>query len=257
MKKNVSNILVALLCCNILLLLNGCLQKDNTYGIIDTPVVSSDGKYIACIVAESESLTYQENGGYRKTNYSTSYWLKQYETATGKLLKKKNLISTAETTNPDISCYGSFDNKIWLYVNGIEAYEINSLEKLTDEKEIATNNGVKKTLFPYGSRHVNPSVENGHIDFIADNSEQYRLQLRNLKIINKKEIKDTGTEKRSVDLQHDDHYGTRCDTFSNNMFAFANGEASAMQARPGTYGLKESAYHMKLFKGSYIVMPLQ
>ncbi|MES2847736.1 MAG: hypothetical protein V4685_01665, partial [Bacteroidota bacterium] len=118
-----------------ILFLSSCFPKYNTYGVEGIPVLSDDNKKIICLVAESEATSHQENGGFVKTTYRTSYWLKQYETVTGKLIKKKKLLD--HTDNPDISCYGSYDNKIWLYVNGIEAYDINSLEKLTGEKEIA------------------------------------------------------------------------------------------------------------------------
>lgn len=72
-----------------MVLMEGCISTYNTAGIVDVPVVSSDNKYLVAVVAESEALSHQENGGFIQTSYSTSYWLKQYEIATGKLLKKK------------------------------------------------------------------------------------------------------------------------------------------------------------------------
>jgi hypothetical protein len=156
----------------------------------------------------------------------------------------------------DISCFGSFDNKIWLYVNGIRAYDMNSLEEVNNEEKIAAANGMKKTIFPYDERLVYEGVEKGYIDFIADNGEQYRLQLKELKIINRKEIKDAGIEKRKIDLHRDDDYGTQCDTFGSQVFAFAKNEAAANEARPGLYRLEERGYRMKLFKGGYTLEPL-
>ncbi len=241
-----------------ILFFSSCFPKYNTYGIEGIPVLSHDSKQIVCVVAESEATSHQENGGFVKATYSTSYWLKQYETATGKLLKKKKLLGAAEVDNPDISCYGNFDNKIWLYVNGIAAYDINSLEKLTGEKEIAAGNGVKKTLFPYGSRLVNAAVENGYIDFTADNGEQYRLQLKDLKIINKEGLKDNGgnAEKRISRLLHKEDYGVRCDTLNNNMFAFAKDITAAGNCNLGDYNLTEVAYRMKLFRADYTMRRL-
>lgn len=244
---------IVFLCSVCVLLLGSCLDKYNTYGIVDIPFVNIDGRYFICIVAESNATIHMENGGYNKTSYRTTYWLKKYETATGKLIKKKELLDY--TDNPDIGCYGSFDNKIWLYVNGIVAYDMDTLEKLMGEKEIAASNGVKKTMFPYGSRLVNAFVEKGFIDFTADNGEQYRLNLKDQKIINKENIKEEegDDEEKETRLFREDEYGARCDTFNNAVFILANDIAAAEQSRPNNYDLHETAYRMKMFKAAYAI----
>lgn len=231
----------------------GCLERHNNYGVEGIPVISDDGKYLVAVIAESEAMTYSENGGFRKTTYSTSYWLKKYETATGKLLQKKGLIFSAEKTNSTATCYGSCDNKIWLYINGLQAYDFSNLQEVVNEEKLAAGNGMKKNIFPYGDRLINPSVENGYIDFIADNGDEYRILLKNLKIINKEDIEQKGRETgRWVSrLLKKDDYGVRCDTFGTAMFALAKDSAAAANCSPVNNSVNEVMYRMRLYKANY------
>ncbi len=257
--KKIKNTLIILLFFSTALLTTGCFPKSNTYGVDGIPVVSGDKKSIVAVVAESEGLSHQENGGFVKTIYNTSYWLKKYDIATGELLKKKELIASAEKTNSTASCYGVYDNKVWVYVNGIVAYDINSFEEVVNEEKMAAVNGVKRIIFPYGERLVNPSVENGYIDFTADNGEAFRLILKDLKIISKKDAVQTGgIPERNISrlLKKDNDYGIRCDTFNNKMFALAKDNTKAGSYYLGDYSVDEVAYRMKFFKADYTMKRL-
>ncbi|MBL0357170.1 MAG: hypothetical protein IPP72_09910 [Chitinophagaceae bacterium] len=252
-------LLISLFLIGCLVTLPGCVSKYNTSGVVDAPVVSSDSKYLIVLIAESEAFTHQENGGYRKTNYSSSYWLKQYEVATGKLLKKKKLISASEKTNTTATCYGSHDNKIWLYLNGLQAYDINTLEEVMNEEKMAEANSMNKNIFPYEERLINPSVANGYIDFTASTGEQFRIHLKNFKIINKRnaEVTAENAEKRINRLFNSDgDYGIRCDTFSNKMFALAKDSTAAINYGLSNQHLNEVAYRMRLFKADFSIRQL-
>jgi|GEM_PF-2740829 len=252
-------LLISLFFISSLAVLPGCISKYNTAGIVDIPVISSDHKYIVAVVAESEALSHQENGGFIQTSYSTSYWLKQYEMATGKLLKKKKLISASEKTNATATCYGSYDNKIWLHVNGLQAYDIYTLEEVMNEEKLAAANSMNKNMFPFDDRLISASIENGYIDFTAENGNQYRIILKSLKIINKEEII-AGEEDADKKIAHlftrDDDYGVRCDTFSNKMFALAKDSTQASAYNPVYYDLNEVAYRMRFFSADYTIRKL-
>jgi hypothetical protein len=239
------------------IMMNGCIQKHTNYGIADTPVVNAMGNTVTILVAESEGITYQENGGFRKTNYSTSYWLKQYETGSGKFLQKKKIVG-AEVTNPAIDCYGIYNNTIWLYANGLKAFDCKNLEEINNEKKIAAANGMKKTIFPYDNRLINAAVENGYIDFIADNGEAYRLSLTNYTITNKAEIEDHVKDptKSIRSLLNEDDYGTRCDTLLNKAYILAKDSTAAVNTSLTDYSLQEVAYRMRLFTTNYTVRKL-
>ena len=241
----------------IVLLLSGCLQKQNSYGIVGTPAISNDGKYIACIIAESEGLTHQENGGYRKTNYSSSYWLKQFETVTGKLIQKKKLIAQAELNNLSVTCYGGYDDKIWIYAKGLQAFDISTLEEKVNEEKIISSNSFPKQNFPYEERMMNVFIAEGYISFTATNGEKYRLGMKDLKIKSEKEItKNANNEiaERSISsLLHTDNYGTRCDTFNNHFFTFAKDSITAASSYVNNSDISETYYRMFLFTADYSI----
>jgi hypothetical protein len=242
-----------------IVLMNGCVSKQNTAGIIGAPVVSPDHKYIVAVIAESEALSHQENGGFVQTNYNSTYWLKQYEMATGKLIKKKALISSAEKSNTTVTCYGSYDNKIWLHANELQAYDINTFEEVMNEEKLAAANRMNKNIFPLDGRLISASVENGYINFTGENGEEYRILLNSLKIINKKDLvageKDTG-KKIAGFFNREDDYGIRCDSFMNKMFALAKDSKQVAEYNPANCEADEVAYRMKFFSAVYTMRRL-
>lgn len=114
--------------------LKGCQQTSTNFGIVGMPAVSLDGKLVVVLVAENDDVTSQVNGGYRKTEYTTTWWLKQYETRTGKFLKKIKLLKTGRLDNQTVTCKGVEGNKIWLDIDRVRAFDITSLEE-TDIKK--------------------------------------------------------------------------------------------------------------------------
>ena len=234
-------------------LLRGCLQKHNNYGVTGVPVVSADGRLLVVVVAENEATTYSQNGGYRRTTYSTSYWLKQYDTETGKLLKKKKLVKASELNNRSVACYGAYEGYIWLHTDQLRAYEVGSLDEKYNEEKIAAAGNINPDIFPYEERLIRPAVENGYIDFFSNSGEEYRLTLSRLEIIPKADLpEEKNTKSASTShVFHQDDYGVRSDSMHGKMFIFAKDSTEARNSSPGSYSLHEVSYRMKLFTATY------
>lgn len=252
----IKKILLHVFAVNFLFLLNGCIEKHNDYGVVGMPVISSDGKHIACIIAESEGTSRYENPTYRKTTYSTSYWLKLYETSSGKLKEKIKLLDK-NTVSPDVECFGVSDNAVWVYANGIKAFDFSTLEEKTNEEKIAKANSMRATVFPAESRMINAAVENGFIDFVADDREEYRLTLSDLKIKNKQGIEEDKSKQVNINSLLDaDAYGMRSDTFNNKLYILAKDDAAAKNSSLFNPELNETAARLKLFAADYSVRKL-
>ncbi|MFN8252326.1 MAG: PA2928 family protein [Ferruginibacter sp.] len=242
----------------LVLLLNGCLQKFNNYGVKDLPAVSADGKLLVLLVAENAATSYSQNGGYRKTTYHTSYWLKQYDVAAGKLNKKKKLFSAGELSNAGIEVCGTDGSFIWLYTDMLRVYDIASLEEVNNQDRIAASNGKSNTVFPADSRLIKPFISRGYIDFTSGNGEEYRLTLADMKIVEKDAIHENG-EDEEVNIRrllHEDDYGSRCDAINGRMYIFAKDSAAAKNISPPYDDLGEAAYRMKLFSTPFAVKKL-
>ena len=101
-------------------LLRGCLQNTTITGNRRTGC-SADGRLLVVVVARKPNHHVFAEWGLSQNHYSTSYWLKQYDTETGKLLKKKNW-SRPPTTNRSVACYGAYEGYIWLHTDQLRAY---------------------------------------------------------------------------------------------------------------------------------------
>lgn len=255
MHIKITGIFTFIFLASVTVILCSCLQRYNNYGVVGTPVTSADNKILVAVVTENAATTHSENPSYRKTTYKVTYWLKQYETATGKFLKKKKLFDADETNNRSVSCYGSYGNTIWLYANSIRAYDITTLDETANEEKLAAGNGVKKNIFPYDARLITAAVQNGYINFVSNNGDEYHLLLSEQKIIPGKLSSNTAAENAAAFFYKDD-YGVRCDTLSNHFFAFAKDSMAAAQCRPGYSTLHETAYRMKLFKADFTIKKL-
>lgn len=119
-----------------------------------------------------------------------------------------------------------------------------------NEEKLAAANSMNKNMFPYDDRLISASIENGHIDFTAENGGQYRIILKNLKIINKEKAESANGDIEKIirrSLSSADNYGNRCDTLLNKMFALAKDSTQASACNPVSYDLNEVAYRMKFF----------
>ncbi len=243
---------------SLIILLPGCLRKFDNYGITGAIISNPANAAVTVLVAENSATSYQKNGGFVKTTYTTTYWLKQYDALTGKLNIKKKVFTPGEANKLSIACYGRYGNTIWMHINGLTAFDINSLEEVTNEKDIATKNGLDANLFPVDDRLITPGLGKGYIDFIAANGEAYRIGLNDLKISKKQEAEndDDAVERKINRLIKNDDYGVRCDTFNGKLFAFAKNETAARESAPGYGSISEAAYRVKLYKAGYSVRRL-
>ena len=233
----------------LLLMTPGCLTRQNTYGVIGNPAISSDGKIMVVVVAESEATSYQVNGGYRRTSYATSYWLKQYETATGELLKKRKILSAGENENMLLLCYGGFAGKIWLHTFGFTAYDIYSLKETVNEAQLAAQNNFDRFQFPDEQRFIEESVSKGFINFTAQNGEAYHLDLGSLKItaqsaLPESESGDVNNQSRWLERLNPS-FGVRTDSFQSKMFMLAKDSITARNSYPGNGD--DDAIYKKLY----------
>jgi hypothetical protein len=251
---------VVLFLIGFMFVIKGCLTFQNTYGAVGTPVISSDGRLVVMLIAESEATNYQENGGYRKTTYHTSYWLKSYDAQTGKLLKKKKIVSAAEKQNMTPIAYGGFGDNIWLSVDKIKAYNINTLEESINEKTIIEKNQFDAGIFPYEERFINEAVATGFIYFTATTGDRYRLNLSDIKITALSDESKADQEEfiRNMHFKYekDGLSGTRCDTLNQNVLILSKDMESAEDSSPENSQVYPVYKKLYLFKADYTVRPL-
>lgn len=239
----------------LIILLNGCTQTNNSFGVVGRPAVSNDGQYVTVLVAESKGITRQVNGGYRNTTYRTSYWLKVYEMASGKLVKKKKIVSDAEERNISPVCFGGYNDKIWLLTAELTAYGITSLEEKVNEEQLITNNAFNKKEFPDDARFINEAVADGYINFRANSGQIYRIDLSSLKISSEKDAVKNKTaainQQNRIMNELRPAYGVRCDTINGKMYILAENSNTAINSNPNNIDNEPIYRKMYLFTTSY------
>lgn len=249
-RKNLYRCFFLLLGASLIIFTNGCTQTSITYGIVGSPAISNNGKLVTVLVAESKATTRQENGGYRSSSYNSSYWIKQYETATGKLVRKKKIIAAAEKMNMLPLCYGGYADKIWLHTSGLAAYDITTLEEVANEEMLLKQNNFDANNFPIDQRFIDEKVADGYIRFTAMDGEKYRIDISTLKITSENEIaKNTTTPQ--YEMLHKIIYGVRNDTMNEKMYILAKDSATAMNSRPDNSDNEAIYKRLYLFAASY------
>jgi hypothetical protein len=236
-------------------LIKGCLSSHNTYGVVGRPAVSADGKTITVVVAVSEATSYQVNGGYRRTTYNTSYWLKQYETATGKLLQQKKIDSHAEKDNLLALCYGGFADKIWVHTYGLKAYSLSNLDEVVNEEKLAAANGFNKNEFAKEERFIDEAVTEGHIIFTAESGDKYKIDLATEKITpynDTQSDKEMAIQKILRRYNHNNGFtGSRCDTINGKMYMLAKDSTDAAELQPTNADAEPVYKKLNLYTSSF------
>lgn len=236
--------------------LKSCSSSNESYGIEIKPAVSNNGKYVAAVMAKTTTTSFSENGGYRKSEYSTIYYLNLYETTTGKLVKQEKIISTGELKDKVLICYGGFDDKLWLFANELKAYDITTLEETNDSKLMALNTYLKKK-FMDAPNAVTGDAAQGFLDFTDEKREQHRLDLNNLKITPLKEIfianKPTGTAYINSVFNREESFGSCSDTSNNRLYALLKDSIELLSFNPDYKITNEGHKRVTLYSSAFQV----
>lgn len=250
-------ILLAVLVGGVLFYLKGCYQFKANFGVVGSPLLSEDGRVVVVAVTENLGVTYQVNGGYRKTDYRTICWLKQYDTHTGRLLKKKKLFKITDENQLSIKTLGVIGPLCWIHSDQLRAYDIVTMEEKFDQRSIAASNGLPADVFPRDARLIRPELEKGYIDFFSDNGEPFRLFLKDLKIYKKKDLppdpRPSNEEIHNRRDRQEGDYGERCDTFGNQVFMWAKNIQEAENLRPGKTDLEPAGREFQLYHSPYTI----
>lgn len=236
-------------------ILNGCTERHYDYGTLGIPAFTEDGRFVTVLVAETQVTTKQVNGGYRSSDYNSTYWLKQFETASGKLVKKKKLVADAEKKNMQVLCYGGYGNKIWLHTSGLVAYDLNTLEEVVNEEILAKQNNMEADQFPIEQRMYNELLSAGSIYFTGSDGNKYKINLSTLTISFEKELPRDIIAKINEQIlssmPNHINYGERLLKAGSNMFILAKDSSTALNINPNNTTNDPVYKALNLFTASF------
>lgn len=209
-----------------IVLMRGCLGKYDSYGVDGWPAVSTDSKTTAAITVENKTTSYTQRGGLTSVNYASTYFLSCYENATGNLLKRKELVELSEIKHKPVKAYGGYNNRLWIFADGLKAFDISTLEEVVNEDKLVALNPFMKNKFPRQQQFIQSLVPLGLINFTAVDGIKYQLHLGTLKIHPQQENDNRLAALSSFRLNPffmDDasDFGTAADTVQGTMYALA------------------------------------
>ena len=221
-------------------LMKGCLGEYDTYGVVGWPATSADSKITAAVTVENKTTSYTKRGGFTAINYASTYSLTAYENATGKLLKRKELVALTDLHYKPLRAYGGYNNLLWVFADGLKAFDINTLEEVVNEEKLAAHNPFIKNKFPREQQFIQSFAARGFIRFTATDGIKYQLDLTSLTIKPQEEETDNMAMLASFKLNPffmDDaaDFGVNADTLEGKLYALT---ASVKNISPGMGSIK-------------------
>ena len=162
-------------------LIRGCLSKWDSFGSVGWPGITNDQTTLVIVKSYSKTQSYSNQGGMVHKSYSTTYYLEQIDLATGELKKKKKLISQSRIKKGALNCWGGFNDLLWVYANGIKAYNMKTLELEFKEEDIETKNPQLKGKLPTEQQYYDAHINLGYITITALDGDKYNLFLTDMK----------------------------------------------------------------------------
>ena len=207
-------------------LLKGCLGKYDSYGVEGWPAFSKDNKITTAVTVENNTTSYTQRGGFTSINYASTYFISAYENASGKLLKRKKLIELNDLRYKPLRAYGGYNNLLWVFADGLKAFDVNTLEEVVNEEKLATANPFIKNKFPNQQQFIQSLVPKGFINFTAIDGIKYTLDLTTLQIKPQEEEEDKMAVIASFNLNpffmnNAADFGMSADTLEGKMYTLA------------------------------------
>lgn len=236
-------------------LIDGCLSKYDSYGVVDWPAFNNEKTEMVFVKVYNKTVSYKKNGGSTSKSYSSRYYLTKVNIQTGEIIQEEDLIHHSDLKNYQITTYGGYNETLWVNVNGIKGYDMNTLKEIINEEMILEKNPFLKGKLPDGHL-LKSNVPNGSIDFKALDAEEYRLDLKTL--VAKPYKIDHSFEYYESSFDRIDNFCINKDTFNTNYFCIEeNSDRISKEAEE----LISSNFHQNIsdikyefFKGEYEIM---
>jgi hypothetical protein len=221
----------------LLTLMRGCLSTYDNYGVEGWPATSANNKTTATVTVENKTTSYTQRDGFTAINYASTYYLSAYDNESGQLLKRKKLIELDDLKFKPLKAYGGFNNLLWVFADGLKAFDVNTLEEVVNEQKLAAINPFIANKFPRQQQFIQNMAGSGLINFTSMDGINYQLDLATLKITMQEDVEDKmpmlASFKQNPNFMDDAaDFGINTDTIQGHMYALAVSSKNI----PATFG---------------------
>lgn len=163
-------------------LLRGCLAGyDERSAMAPALYFEKDGKAVVFTIIEYGKATSYSSGpkGTFKS-MSTSYFIQANDAATGELISNKKIKHHSDIKFYPIKIMGGGNNKAWVFISELLAYDPFTLEKIADKETIETKNPLLKGKMPDEERYYKYDNFSNTIQITATDGLKYILSTATL-----------------------------------------------------------------------------
>jgi hypothetical protein len=184
---------IGLLITGFMFLLRGCLSKyDERYAYPPVLYFNNNGNETAVsLVNFSKTTSYTQHGGFTSKSFDHEYFIQSNDAITGEKVLTKPIEGHSIIKHFPVTVMGASNNKAWIFIDELMAFDAVTLEKVVDRKKIEEKNPVLKDQLPDESRYYQFNDEDKNIGFTARDGARWVLNTTTLSATPKEENKKT------------------------------------------------------------------
>jgi hypothetical protein len=166
-------------------LLRGCLSRYDERSVI-TPALyfEKDGKSVIFTVVEyGKATSYKSGPSGTYKNMSVNYFIQSNDATTAALIGNKKIKHSSDITFRPITIMGDGNNKAWVFLGELLAFDPFTLEKIADKKIIEAKNPQLKGKMPDEERYYEYNHISNAILITATDGMKFLLSTTDLKAV--------------------------------------------------------------------------
>jgi hypothetical protein len=186
-------------------LLRGCMSAyDERSAIAPVLYFEKDGKAVVFTVIQyGEATSYKSGPGGTFKSLSTSYYIQANDAATAEVTASKKIKHSSDIKFRPVSVLGAGNNKAWVFIGELQAYDPFTLEKIADREIIEAKNPQLKGKMPDEKKYYEYDNFSNTILITATDGTKYVLSTTDLiaTAVNEDEIAKNPLETKIKELK--------------------------------------------------------
>jgi hypothetical protein len=180
--KGLGLFIILLIIAGFVLLIRGCLsQYDTRFAMPPVLYFEQNGKNVVFSIVQFQNTTsYSSKGGVTHRSITAEYYIQCNDAATGQKIKDVEIAEHSDLEQYPVEVIGSSNNKAWVFIGQLLAFDPFTLEKLADVNEIENKNPLLKEKMPAERTYYEFDRASGNIMITAKDGVKWLLDTKTL-----------------------------------------------------------------------------
>ena len=175
-------IFIILIIAGFFFLLKSCLsQFDERFAMPPILYFEKDGKAVVLALIQFQDVSnYSSKNGVTRKSIDAEYFLQSNDAITGTKIMDKYICNHAEINAYPVEIIGAADNKAWVFIGELMAFDPFTLEKVADTRSLEEKNPALKDKFPKERTYYVFDAQRQCIFITAKDGSKWKLDLNTL-----------------------------------------------------------------------------